>query len=73
MGLMRLPSIFKWVHGEKKPSAKKTWCEDFPDGPVAKNSPCNARDTGLIPGRDAKIPHATKQLSRCSTTTEPVP
>ena len=24
--------------------------EDFPDGPVVKNSPANAGDTGLIPG-----------------------
>ena len=22
----------------------------FPDGPVVKNPPCNARDTGSIPG-----------------------
>ena len=22
----------------------------FPDGPVTKNLPCNARDTGSIPG-----------------------
>ena len=24
--------------------------EDFPGSPVIKNPPCNARDTGLIPG-----------------------
>ena len=68
---MRLPSIFKWVHGEKKPSAKKTRCEDFPDGPVAKKSPCNARDTGLIPGREAKIPHAHIQQYWSLSTREP--
>ena len=31
---------------------------DFSDGPVVKTSPPNAGDTGLIPGRGAKIPHA---------------
>ena len=25
-------------------------CLDFPGGPVVKNSPANAGDTGLIPG-----------------------
>ena len=36
---------------------------DFPGGPVVKNPPSNAGDTGSIPGRGAKIPHATGQLS----------
>ena len=31
---------------------------DFPGGPVVGNSPCNARDTGLIPGWGTKIPHS---------------
>ena len=30
---------------------------DFSDGPVVKTSPSNAGDTGLIPGRGAKISH----------------
>ena len=29
---------------------------DFPDGPVVKASPSNARGEGLIPGWGAKIP-----------------
>ena len=31
---------------------------DFPGDPVVKNSPSNAEDVGLIPGRGTKIPHA---------------
>ena len=33
-------------------------CGDFPGGPVVKNLPSNAGDTGSIPGRGTKIPHA---------------
>ena len=29
---------------------KVTVPEDFPDGPVVKNLPCNAGDMGSIPG-----------------------
>ena len=32
---------------------------DFPSGPVVENPPSNAGDTGLIPGQEAKIPHAS--------------
>ena len=46
-------------------------CRDFPDGPMVKNLPCNAGDTGSIPGRGTKIPYAMGQLSLCATTTEP--
>ena len=31
---------------------------DFPGGPVVKSPPANAEDSGSIPGRGAKIPHA---------------
>ena len=34
---------------------------------MVKNPPCNAGDTGLIPVRGTKIPHATGQLSLCTT------
>ena len=30
---------------------------------MVKNLPCNAGDTGLNPGQETKIPHATGQLS----------
>ena len=39
-------------------------------GPVVKNPPPNAGDTGLIPGPGRS--HALEQLSPCITTTEPV-
>ena len=48
----------------------KTKCRDFPDGPVVKNPPSNAEDTGSIPVQGTKIPHATGQLSLRATTTE---
>ena len=44
------------------------WCSlvnfsggrDFPGGSVVKTSPSNAGDVGSIPGRGAKIPHASR-------------
>ena len=33
---------------------------DFPGGPVVKTSPSNAGGVGLIPGRGAKIPYASR-------------
>ena len=45
-------------------------CRDFPGGPVAGSLPSNAGDTGSIPGRGTKIPHATGQLSSHTTTRE---
>ena len=44
---------------------------DFPGGPVVKNLPYNAGDTGSIPGQGTKIPHAVGQLNPCATTTKP--
>ena len=32
---------------------------DFPDGPVVKTLPTNVGGVGLIPGHEAKIPHAS--------------
>ena len=37
---------------------------------MVKNPPCNAGDTGSIPGWGTKIPHATEQLSTCTTSRE---
>ena len=44
---------------------------DFPGGPVVKNPPCNARDTGLILGQGSKILHSLGQRSLQTETTEP--
>ena len=35
---------------------------DFPSGPVIKHPPCNAGDSGLIPGQGTRTPHAVEQL-----------
>ena len=43
--------------------------QDFPGGPVVKNSPSNAGDTGSTPSHGTKIPHASGQLSRRPTAT----
>ena len=37
---------------------------------MVKNPPSNAGDTGSIPGRGTKIPHATGQLSPLTATIE---
>ena len=63
--------------GLQAPSFKKNtkigdW--DFLGGPVVKNLPCNAEDTGSIPGWGTKIPHAVEHvllLSPWVTMTEP--
>ena len=44
--------------------------KDFPGGPVVKNPPSKAGDTGSIPDRGTKIPHAVGQLSPRAMTTE---
>lgn len=36
---------------------------DFPGGPVMKNPPSNAGDSGLTSGHRTKIPHAGEQLN----------
>ena len=42
--------------------------KDFPSGPVLKNPPWSAGDTGSIPGWGTKIPHAVEKLSPLMTT-----
>ena len=39
---------------------------DFPDGPVVKNPPSNAGDSGSIPGWGTKSPHATSTEPVCA-------
>ena len=59
--------------------ALKLWCmhittmhRDFPGSPVVKSPPCNAGDTGSIPGQGIKNPTAAEQLSLRTTTRESV-
>ena len=42
---------------------------DFPGGPVVKTSPSNIGGAGLIPGREAKIPHALQLRGQNKTET----
>ena len=46
---------------------------DFPSGPVVKNLLASAGGTCSIPGLGTKMPHAARQLSPCTTGTEPAP
>ena len=45
---------------------------DFTGGPVIKNPPCNAGDSGLIFDQQTKIAHASGQPSPCARTRESV-
>ena len=45
--------------GEKK---KKKLMRDFPDGPVVKTLPFNARGMGLIPGRGSRSNVVTSSI-----------
>ena len=52
------------LRGESKKELKsllmKVKEEDFPGGPVVKNSPFIARDTSSVPGQGTKIPHTLR-------------
>ena len=41
----------------------KYFSRNFPGGPVVKNPPANAGNTGSIPGQRTKIPHTLGQLA----------
>ena len=47
-------------HLEEEESTSQCTLGDFPGGPVGKTLPSSTRGVGLIPGRGAKIPHATR-------------
>ena len=54
------------VNGSREPSEEalvRSQIRDFPGGPVVKNLPSNAGDTGFIPVWGTKIPQALGQLS----------
>ena len=46
---MQLPRVLGW---------------ELPCGPVVKNLPCSAQDTGSVPDWGTKIPHAAEQLTQ---------
>ena len=73
---MSFVRVGKGVERDEVPylfQASKLPSGDLPAGPVVKNPPVNARNTGLIPGLGTRIPHAMGQLSLRSATTEPIP
>ena len=55
---------------KEKDTLKTDQVRDFPGGPVVKNLPASAGDTGSSPGLGTKIPHAVGQLSLRATATE---
>ena len=55
---------------EKTLNIKNGLGQDFAGGPVVKNLPANAGDTGSISGLGTNITHAAGQLSLCARTTE---
>ena len=59
-------SIQKEAKKKRKKKQRRGGTWDFPGGPVVKNPPSNAGDTGSIPGWGTKIPHATGQLNLCA-------
>ena len=63
------PVVFCFMYFGLAAFIKELISEDFPSGAVVKSPPCNT--VGSIPGRWTKIPHATEQLSSCTSTTEP--
>ena len=53
------------IHLESKCKATVLQCKikaigDFPGSPVVKTSPSNSGSVGLIPGQEAKMPHASE-------------
>ena len=56
------PNFIKSKNFCTKDTMKKNEDRDFPGGPMVKNPPSKAGDTGLIPGWGTKIPHAMGQL-----------
>ena len=51
-----------------KEGIKRSDSWDFPGGSAVKNPACSAGDAHSISGQGTKIPHATEQLSLCTTT-----
>ena len=66
----------RWNLQSVMESWEKSWqkfkmcSRDLPNGPVVKNLPSNAGDSGSIPGQGTKIPHVVGQLSPHTTTRE---
>ena len=68
------PSFPSWtLFPDLKAGVKSQFYQDFPSGPVVKNLPSNAGDTGSISIRGTKIPHAKGLLNPQATAREKPP
>ena len=56
------PSLSSLEDFQRITSLMKRKQGDFPGGPVVESPPCNAGDTGSIPGWGTKIIHAHGQI-----------
>ena len=65
-----LQALWDWRKTRQSPYPEKAHSWDFPGGPVVKNPPCDAENTGSIPGQETNIPHASEQLSLSAITIE---
>ena len=66
--VLGLPSLRKplqgMIEGTQEPGlGSRRAIRAFPGDPVVKNPPSNTGEAGSIPGRRAKIPHTSEQLS----------
>ena len=63
--------IFK-LNAQRFEAGKKKKFRDFPRGPVVKDPPSDAGDTGLIPGGGTEMPRArSNEVAVVTTTREP--
>ena len=67
---LKLLQKIKSLHCKSNKYLEKKKNRDCPGGPVAKNMPSSAGDTGSTPGQRTKIPHVMGQLSPQATTRE---
>lgn len=54
--------------GGKLQVIKNPVVETSPGDPAVKTLPCNAGNTGLIPGQETIIPHASQQVNPSTIT-----
>ena len=68
--MIHLTVTLKNIRSLTSSTDQKLRLKDIPGGPVVKNSPCDAGNTGSSPGQGPEFPHAVEQLSPDAATTE---
>ena len=63
---LKLLQKIKSLHCKSNKYLEKKKNRDCPGGPVAKNMPSSAGDTGSTPGQRTKIPHVTGKPMCCN-------